>query len=155
MIWEELDERLIFLDRNENSMEALLETAGDAFVQADAARKGYGRALIRREKAFPTGLDAGIFGIAIPHTKSSWVLRNTVGIFVLRDPVKFIKMGTENEEISVKLAFILAVKQDSDHIKRLKRIMAILQDEKLLQEIAELENKREIIELIQRKEELL
>ena len=39
MIWEELDERLIFLDRNENSMETLLETAGDAFVQADAARK--------------------------------------------------------------------------------------------------------------------
>ena len=52
MIWEELDERLIFLDRNENSMETLLETAGDAFVQADAARKGYGRALIRREKHF-------------------------------------------------------------------------------------------------------
>lgn len=155
MIWEELDERLIFLDRNENSMEALLETAGDAFVQADAARKGYGKALIRREKAFPTGLDAGTFGIAIPHTKSNWVLRNTVGIFVLREPVKFIKMGTENEEISVKLAFILAVKPDSDHIKRLKRIMSILQDGKLLQKIAESENKREIIELIQRKEELL
>ena len=83
------------------------------------------------------------------------MLRNTVGIFALREPVKFIKMGTESEEISVKLAFILAAKPDSDHIKRLKRIMAILQDGKLLQEIAESENKREIIELIQRKEELL
>lgn len=155
MIWEELDERLIFLNRTESSREDLLEMAGTAFVKSGAAREGYPQALIAREKDFPTGLDAGVFGIAIPHTESSWVERNTLGILVLRDPVEFIKMGTEKETIPVKLIFILAVKPGSDHIKRLKRIMSILQDQKLLERIAAAENKKEIIEWIRRKEELL
>lgn len=155
MIWEELDEKLIFLNRTESSREDLLEMAGEVFVQSGAAKKGYPQALIAREKDFPTGLDVGVFGIAIPHTESSWVVRNTLGILVLREPVEFIKMGTEKETIPVKLIFILGVKPGSDHIKRLKRIMSILQDQKLLERIAAAENKKEIIERIRRKEELL
>ena len=155
MIWEELDERLIFLNRTESSREELLKMAGEAFVHSGAAKSGYPQALLCREKDFPTGLDAGVFGIAIPHTESCWVERNTLGILVLRDPVEFIKMGTEKETIPVKLIFILAVKPGSDHIKRLKRIMAILQDQGLLKRISEAENKKEIMEMIRRKEELL
>lgn len=155
MIWEELDERLIFLNRTESSREELLEMAGEAFVENGAAKSGYPQALLRREKDFPTGLDAGVFGIAIPHTESCWVLRNTLGILAVKEPVEFIKMGTEKEKISVKLIFILAVKPGSDHIKRLKRIMAVLQDQTLLKSISEAENKKEIIEMIRRKEEVL
>lgn len=155
MIWEELDERLIFLNRTESSREELLKMAGEAFVHSGAAKNGYPQALLCREKDFPTGLDTGVFGIAIPHTESSWVERNTLGILVLRDSVEFIKMGTEKETIPVKLIFILAVKPGSDHIKRLKRIMAILQDQMLLKSISEAESKKEIMEMIRRKEELL
>lgn len=155
MIWEELDERLIFFNRTESSWEGLLKMVGEAFVESGAAKSGYPQALVDREKDFPTGLDAGVFGIAIPHTESSWVCRNTLGILVLKEAVGFIKMGTEKETIPVMLIFILAVKPGSDHIKRLKRIMAILQDQMLLKRISGSKNKKEIIEMIRRKEELL
>ena len=160
MIWEELDERLIFINADNSVKEEtdsleILETAGEAFVRAGAAKPGYPQALIKREKDFPTGLDAGVFGIAIPHTESAWVIRNTTGILVMKEPVDFIKMGTEKEKIPVKLIFILAVKPGSDHMNRLKRIMSLIQDQELLSRIAAAENKKEIIEHIRKKEENL
>lgn len=155
MIWEELDDRLIFLNRKEKSAEELLEMAGEIFVQTGVAKSGYSQALLKREIAFPTGLDTGSLGIAIPHTESCWIRQNALGIIVPLEPVDFIRMGTDREHISVKLIFILAVKPGADHVSRLKRLMFIFRDEELLKALASAGDKNEIIQRIKRKEELL
>ena len=105
-----------------------------------------------REKDFPTGINMGTIGIAIPHTDKQHVIKGGVAIGVLKKPVHFFQMGTTDEPVEAKLVFMLAVEDPKEHLVFLQRILAVLQDQAVLARIMETRNKKEIIEIIKEKE---
>ncbi len=155
MIWEALKKSLIMKDMEADSYEEVFQQLGGALVREGYAKDSYVNALCAREKEYPTGLDIDGFGVAIPHTDVSHVNQAATAIAVLKNPVTFIQMGSDDEEVSVKLVFMLAVVEPNAHMEELQRILSIIQDKAVLEQITEAEDEEKLIEIIKEKENSL
>ena len=148
MIWEAMNKSLIIKNMKADSYEDVFRQLGGALINEGYVKSSYVNALCAREKAYPTGLDIDGFGVAIPHTDVSHVKQAATAIAVLKNPVTFIQMGSEDEEVSVKLVFMLAVAEPESYMEELQRILSIIQDKSVLNQIAEAEDEEKIIEII-------
>ena len=155
MIWEELDKSVIVPDLEAETWEDVMKSLGQKLIDEGYTKESYIDALITREKDFPTGLDIDGLGVAIPHTDVSHVNKAGIAIGVLKKPVTFIQMGSDDEEIGVKLVFMLAVTDPNAHIDELQRIIEIIQDKDVLEKLFTVTDKDTIIEVIKEKENLL
>lgn len=155
MIWEQLKEPLIILDMQAGSYEDVFSQLGGALVREGYAKDSYINALCAREKEYPTGLDIDGIGVAIPHTDVSHVNRAGTAIAVLKDPVTFVQMGTDDEEVSVSLVFMLCVTDPNAHLDELQKILAVIQDTEVLKRLLKAGSTQEIIEIIKEKENSL
>ena len=155
MIWEELDKSVIVPDLEAESWEDVMKSLGQKLIDEGYTKESYIDALITREKDFPTGLDIDGLGVAIPHTDVSHVNKAGIAIGVLKKPVTFIQMGSDDEEVGVKLGFMLAVTDPNAHIDELQRIIEIIQDKDVLEKLFTVTDKDTIIEVIKEKENLL
>lgn len=155
MIWEELDKSVIVPDLEAKTWEDVMKNLGQKLIDAGYSKESYIDALIAREKDFPTGLDIDGLGVAIPHTDVSHVNKAGIAIGVLKEPVTFIQMGTDDEEVQVKLIFMLAVTDPNAHIDELQRIIEIIQDKGVLGKLFTVTDKETIIEVIKEKENSL
>lgn len=155
MIWEELDKSVIVPDLEAESWEDVMKSLGQKLIDEGYTKESYIDALLTREKDFPTGLDIDGLGVAIPHTDVSHVNKAGIAIGVLKKPVTFIQMGSDDEEVGVKLVFMLAVTDPNAHIDELQRIIEIIQDKDVLEKLFTVTDKDTIIEVIKEKENLL
>ena len=155
MIWEDLNENLIMPDLKAGSSDEVFQQLGGLLVSEVYCKSSYVQALTEREKDFPTGINMGNIGIAIPHTDKEHVIKGAVAIGVLKEPVHFYQMGTNDENVEAKLIFMLAVKDPKEHLVFLQRILMVLQDQEVLKQLIETKNKQEIINIIKEKEEQL
>ena len=152
MIWEELDKSVIVPDLEAETWEDVMKSLGQKLIDEGYTKESYIDALITREKDFPTGLDIDGLGVASPHTDVSHVNKAGIAIGVLKKPVTFIQMGSDDEEIGVKLVFMLAVTDPNAHIDVLQRIIEIIQDKDVLEKLFTVTDKDTIIEVIKEKE---
>lgn len=154
MIWEELNKQLIFIELEAENCEDVLDQVGGALIKEGYCKNTYKEALKIREAEYPTGLDIDGIGVAIPHTDISHVEKQGIAIAVLKNPVTFVQMGTDDETTEVRLVFMLAVKEPKTQIDRLQTILGIIQDKDILKKLLEVKDTEEIIEIIKEKEKL-
>lgn len=152
MIWEDLNKKLMILHADAKTTDDVFEQLGSIFIQKGFCKDNYVEELKKREKDYPTGLAINGFGIAIPHTEAANVLREAEGIMTLNEPVHFVQMGTTDTIIDVKVVMMLAIENPKEHIKKLQRIIAIIQDMNVLNEIYQADTEDEIIQAIKEKE---
>ena len=152
MIWEDLRKDLVVTDLEAESSKEVFEKLGGKLVEMGYCKESYVEALITREKSFPTGINMGEIGIAMPHTDREHVNKSGVAIARLKSPVRFLQMGTLDVEVQARIIFMLAVEDPDAHLVFLQRIIILLQDENVLHKILEAKSKEEIIEIIKTKE---
>lgn len=152
MIWEGLRKDLVVTDLEAGSSEEVFQKLGGKLIDAGYCKNSYVDALITREKDFPTGINMGEIGIAMPHTDKEHVNKSGVAIARLREPVRFLQMGTVDVEVEARIIFMLAVEDPDAHLVFLQRIIILLQDEAVLQRILAAESNEDIIEIIRVKE---
>lgn len=152
MLWEELDRELIFLDLDAASSDEVMEAVGGKLIETGYCKPDYVEALKQREKDFPTGIDTGNIGLAIPHTAVDYVNKGKIAIARLRKTVPFQQMGNDDETVNVKLVFMLAVDDPNQHLAKLQGIVEVIQDETTLQKFLDAKEQKEIIEAIKEKE---
>lgn len=155
MVWEELDSELIKVDLEADSSTDVFKQLGGLLIEKGYAKDTYIDALIEREKKFATGLDIGNFGVAIPHTDASHIIKGGTGIATLSKPVNWIQLGTDDDHIDVNIVFMLAVKDPNKHLTFLQKIIQIFQDKDTMEKIVQEKNPKKIIEIIKEKEESL
>lgn len=87
-------------------------------------------------------------GIAMPHAKDEESVNKTGMSFLkLEKPVEY------PEEKEVKIIFILAAKDNSEHLELIADLSSILADEEVLTKFKNVENEKELIKLIKTVEE--
>jgi len=155
MIWETLNPNMILTDLDAADKNDVFRQLGSTAIREGYAKDSYVDALIEREANFPTALDIDGFGVAIPHTSVDHVLKPGTGIGVLKNPVTFVQMGTDDEYIDVKLIVMLCVVDPDKHLDELQRILAILQDKAVLEKLQNTHDKQEVIDIIKEKESTL
>ncbi len=155
MIWELLKETLIFTGMEAESSNDVMKKLGGAVIHEGYARDDYVDALIAREEEYPTGLLMDGYGVAIPHTDASHVTKSAIAIAVLKNPVRFIQMATDDDPVDVQLVFMLVVDDPKKHMDELQKILMILQDKEVLTKVYESETADKIISIIKEKEKSL
>ena len=155
MVWEELKTSLILTDLEAGSSREVFEQLGGLLTEEGYTKDSYVQALIDREKDYPTGLNIGDVGVAIPHTNISHVNKAATAIATLKTPVDWIEMGTEDEPVRARLVFMLAVDDPEAHLAQLQAIVGIIQDQDVLNRIIEQKDPEQIIEIIKEKESRL
>lgn len=155
MIWKELEETLIFTGMKARNWQEILQKTGTILQEKGYAKDSYTDALIQREIKYPTGINMGETGVAIPHTDPEEVVKEGIAIAVLTDPVAFRQMGTEQGTVMVKLVFVLAIREPGSQVERLKQMMQLLRDQEVLEQLKNALDSRTVINIIREKEEFL
>lgn len=152
MLWKELDKELIFLNLDVPCSDDVMDILGGSLVRTGYCKPGYVEALKKREKEFPTGIDTGLIGIAIPHTAVEHVNKGKIAIARLENKVPFHQMGNDDEAVEVKLVFMLAVDNPGLHLTKLQSIVEVIQDESVLMKLLDAETEGQMIDAIKEKE---
>lgn len=151
MVWEKLKAELIIPGLQAESSDDIFEALGGELVKQGYCKESYVQALKNREAEFPTGINTGEKGVAIPHTDVSHVNKKGIAIATIKKPVSFMEMGTDDEYVNVQVVFMLAV-DEKGHLELLQAILGILQDQEVLNQLIEAKDAEEIIEIIKNKE---
>lgn len=110
----------------------------------------YGAAVLEREKEYPTGLPTEPVCVAIPHSDKQYVLRSGVAVAKLRNSVVFKNMGAPEEDLDVKLIFLLAVPKDEDKVPMIQAVVEVVQDQEVLLSLLQAETEKELVEIVQK-----
>ena len=153
MIWEEIKETLIFIETQTMDRFVLLEKMGYAMVQEGYGDASYVKALTQRERIFPTGIVTRCGGVAIPHTDTAYVKKEGIALAVAKQPIWFRRMESEKESIPVHLVLLLAVKDPNRHVRRLQKLMELLQDTEAMRMVLSAETKQQVLCAVRKWEE--
>ncbi len=147
MIWKQLDKALIFLKVKAREKDQVLRALSQSFVDQHYCKESYVEAILAREVIYPTGIKLKKMGVAIPHTDAKHVIKNGLGLAILKEPIEFYQMGGNQESLAVSLVMMLAIK-DKDQLDFLEKIMELFQDEAILEKIMQVKKEDELIEII-------
>ncbi|KFN93674.1 PTS system galactitol-specific IIA component [Tetragenococcus muriaticus PMC-11-5] len=111
--------------------------------------KDFGKKILEREEIYPTGIDQGTFGIAIPHTDPEWVKEEFITLLVPERPVLFQRMDDKEQEVQVDFIFILGLNQPHEQLAMLQNLMQLIQNTALLENLYKQTKREKLILLLQ------
>jgi len=127
-----IDSELIIVKEHVRDREEILAKLAGLLYHKGYVKESFLSAVLKREQEFPTGLQTRITGVAIPHTDSEHVVRPALAVATLASPVQFHSMELPEKRIPVEIVLMLAIKKAEAQLDVLKRVMSILNNEKLL-----------------------
>lgn len=151
MIWDKLNEKLIFTNVDVRDTYDLFEKLGGEFIRYGFCKKSYIDALKEREASFATGLQIEGMGVAIPHTDPQHVIKEGIAIATLKNPVCFHHMGSDDVCVDVRVVIMLAI-PSAHHMAILQSVILLIQNVELIQDLLKASDPKEVIAIIKRKE---
>ena len=144
-----IDEKLILVKESVSSREEIIKKLGELLYRNKYVKDTYTQAVLDREVIYPTGLQARVAGVAIPHTDTDHVNSPAVAVATLQEPVIFKGMGAPENEISVDIVMMLAIHDPNLVVKVLRNIIFILEDDQSLAALQSATSKEEIKKIIE------
>lgn len=130
------DREVITFQQSFTGRDETLRELANRLVAAGVVRDSYPEAILAREAIYPTGLDLGGVGVAIPHTDAEHVITPQLAFMSLSSPVEFYEMGSEDSPIAVAIIIMLALPKAEDQVPMLQKLVGMFEDE---QKIARLQ----------------
>ncbi|EOR27527.1 PTS transporter subunit IIA-like nitrogen-regulatory protein PtsN [Clostridium sartagoforme AAU1] len=144
-----IDLDTIFVNVEAKDKNSLLELLGDKLYAEGYVNEEYKTAVIKREENFPTGLNVeGEIKVAIPHADIIYVNKPGIAFASLKEPINFNSMDDPEEEISIKLVFMLAVKDPNNHVVILQKLMEVLQNQEILSKLESCSSEEEVKDIL-------
>ncbi len=123
------------LDVSARDREDAIRKACGPLISGGFVQEGYPEDVIAREKLWATGLPTMPVGVAIPHAlEPKNVVEAQIAACRLTEAVKFAQSGgtEQDEEIDVRLVFVLALKDPKAQLHLLQKLMVAISDEEML-----------------------
>lgn len=146
-----LKQELIQLHVSARDAQDALTQAAAPFIEKGYAKESFPEALITREASFPTALPAQGVDICIPHADPSHILETAVGVVVLGEAVEFKMMGDPETLLHPRIMFVLGLKEAHGQVEMLQKLIEVIQDEQLLQDILNASEPQVIYDLLAEK----
>ncbi|MBA4496357.1 PTS sugar transporter subunit IIA [Paenactinomyces guangxiensis] len=143
-----IEEDLILLGFSAKNKEELLTALSQRLLEKGYVVPDYTDAVLAREKQYPTGLQIGPIGVAIPHTDSKYVKQTKIAVCVPDQPVTFELMGEDSGTVDADMVFLLAINNSEDHLKFLQQLMAVFQNQPLLSQLKETKDKQNFVKVL-------
>lgn len=122
-------EELVYKDDRFRDRSDLFKTVAKDLVSKGYVKNSFLDKLNEREDDYPTGLP-GKINVAFPHTDPEFINQEFIAVALLKEPIEFIQMATEDTKLSVEAVFILGYKKGKDQVK----ILQLLIDNFILEE---------------------
>ncbi|MFT8325059.1 PTS sugar transporter subunit IIA [Oenococcus sicerae] len=142
-----LGKQIIELDLDATSNYDAIKKISKQLVDNGLAKNSFQEAILNREMNFPTGLDTGSYGVAIPHTDSVHVVEDQIAFARLKNPVVFKQMG-DGTNVNVKFVFILALKEAHSQLSMLQTLMNLFQNSTAMTLLLKAENIQQVIDVL-------
>jgi PTS system galactitol-specific IIA component len=139
-----VDESLILVKDDSQTREEIIRKLGNLLFQNGFVKDSYTQAVLDREITFPTGLQARVAGVAVPHTDTEHVIKPAIAIATLEKPVTFQMMGTPDKEVNVEIVIMLAVHDAKLVIPVLRKVIFVLENDEALRHMQQASTKTEI-----------
>lgn len=144
-----IDEKLILVKAKADDNREIIKKLGALLFENGFVKSTYVAAVLEREKAYPTGLQARVSGVAVPHTDTIHVNRPAVAIATLDSSVIFNGMGAPDTEVDVNIVLMLAIHDPKEVVNVLRKIIFIIEDDQALQRILKARKKTEIKDILE------
>ena len=138
---------IVFEDSAIDKFEAI-DKCAEKLQEKGITDLGFAKFCKEREQTYPTGLPT-IIPIAIPHAKYDNIKCNCICVMKLNNPVEFYRMDDSEEIINVKMIFNLAIKDPDKHLKILQKMMSVLTEEEVINQMIEMDN-NELIDFLEK-----
>lgn len=109
------------------------------------------KAILEREKEFPTGLNLGCFNVAIPHCDPIHITVENIIIVVPSEKIYFRDMGLNENDLPVDLIFLLLIKRGENQASILEKLMEIFLEDEAIKEIINCQSEKQILNKIREK----
>lgn len=143
-----IDSNIININMDCTTKEEFFKEIHNKVFSLGYVTENFGEKVLEREKVFPTAVNLEEYGACIPHTDAEYIKEQFIAVCTFKDEVIFNSMEDENEEVKVKLAFVLGLNQPHNQLKVLTELMGIMQNKELIEKIVKSENKEEVLTLI-------
>jgi len=142
-----LTESLVSLDVDVSNRWEVIKLLCSKMNGENLVKDSFLNSVIEREKEAPTGLPTEI-GVAIPHTTGDHVLKTSIAVAQLKNPVNFQSMEDPEKEIAVELVFLLAIADPSNQILLLRSLINIFRSKENLLKMKNARSKKDIVVLL-------
>ncbi|MDN6640256.1 MAG: PTS sugar transporter subunit IIA [Tetragenococcus sp.] len=110
--------------------------------------KEFSQKILEREETYPTGIDQGNFGVAIPHTDPEWVTEEFIALVIPQRPVLFQRMDDKQQDVQADFIFILGLNQPHEQLEMLQNLMQLIQNTELLEGLYKQTNREDVLALL-------
>ena len=132
-----LDKNLIFLNEEPKDDIEAIKILGNKFIEEKYITSEYTKTVIEREKNFPTGIVLESLGVAIPHASpENNVLKDGIAVLRIKEPIVFHTMEDADNKVAVSMIFMLALKDNNEHLTMLQKLFKIFQNDGLMKKLA-------------------
>lgn len=145
-----LDEKLVVTGLKATTKEEVLETLSHKLFEEGSVKEAYIKAIVEREREYPTGLPSTPPAIAIPHANYDLVNKTSLAIATLETPVLFNNMEDKKNHIPVQIVIMMAIGEPHGQVEMLQKIVSIIQDEAFRQKMLETTDPLKLIEMIKK-----
>lgn len=122
-----LSPRRVFIVKEKITDTELLEMLAISLFQDGIVHESYIKAIIEREKEYPTGIDIGTHVIAIPHTEFEHVIKTGFAAAVLPNKtVEFTAADDPDERVQPSVVIMMALTPDVEKVEMIQKIFAQL-----------------------------
>lgn len=142
------NKELIFVFPHMEDKETLIERLGSAAVERALVLPSFTKAVIDREKDYPTGLSTEYIDLAVPHTDACHVIQQAIIVAKLDDPVTFVAMGSDDKTVAAKYVFLLLLKNDGEQVPLLQKLMDMCSDKDATDALKKADTPEEIFKVI-------
>lgn len=141
-------EKYIAIEGQAKNYEEAITLCGKQLMKEGFVKEGFSESCIAREKEYPTGLCTDI-PVAIPHCKSETILKDGICYLRLAEPINFYRMDDDQETVSTRSIFNIAIQSSGDHLDFLQQIMAVVSDNALMEKLESVDI-QEVPQLLQK-----
>lgn len=129
-------EDLINVENESLNYESFFEDASKTLLKKGYVKESFYKAILEREKKYPTGLELPKITIAIPHTDTEHVNEPFIFINKMKEKnIEFTQMGTDDVFVKPEFIIILGIKEPKEQVGLLSSMMSLFDNESFVNEI--------------------
>ena len=140
----------IFVDMSFNSRDEFFNFITKHLRDENKIKSNFKNNILERENSFPTGLDTGKIGVALPHTDYKYSNTNQLVITTLADPLSFQRMDDPDRVIRVSIIILILFDKPEKQPTILKKIMEVIQNQKILQQIKDQNSAENVLKILKK-----
>jgi PTS system galactitol-specific IIA component len=141
-------EENILVQCSAKSCEDIIRKLGVLLHNNGYVKESFTQAVLDREKIYPTGLQTNTVGFAIPHTDVEHVLKASLAIATLQEPVLFRAMDNSDVNVPVTIVMMLAIQDPKKVVQTLRSVISILENEEALASLTQAASSLEVKDIV-------